>query len=279
MPEIGFVNGRFCPLAETVVSVEDRGLQFGDGIYEVIRTYGGHPFQVDAHLGRLERSARAIELPMPCAPAAWKSHIIEGVRLGGFSESKIYLQVTRGVAPREHAFPVGGAPTAIMTVREMGQSNEALREEGATVITVEDQRWGRCDIKSLNLLPNVLAREQARRAGVFEAIFVRNGQVLEGAVSNIILVRKGALVTAPEGDRILSGVTRGIVLELARKEGLSVQERPVLMEDLTHAAEVFLTGTTIEIMPVVRINGKDVAAGKPGEVTRLMNSRFRAFCS
>lgn len=278
MPDIGFVNGRFHPLEETLVSVEDRGFQFGDGVYEVIRTYGGKPFQLEAHLDRLERSARAIELPMPLAPSEWKSSVDDGLRLAGYPESKIYIQLTRGVAPREHAFPPSVAPTAIMTVRELGQPNPALQLQGVAVITVEDQRWGRCDIKSLNLLPNVLAREQARRAGVFEAVFVRHGQLLEGAISNVILVRDGALLTAPEGDRILSGVTRGIVLELARKEGLSVQERTVLVEDLTHADEVFLTGTTIEIMPVVRVNEGTVATGNPGEVTRFLNSRFHAFC-
>lgn len=278
MPDIGFVNGRFHPLEETLVSVEDRGFQLGDGVYEVIRTYGGKPFQLEAHLDRLERSARAIELPMPLAPSEWKSSIDDGLRLAGYPESKIYIQLTRGVAPREHAFPPSVAPTAIMTVRELGQPDPALQLQGVAVITVEDQRWGRCDIKSLNLLPNVLAREQARRAGVFEAVFVRHGQLLEGAISNVILVRDGALLTAPEGDRILSGVTRGIVLELARKEGLSVQERTVLVEDLTHADEVFLTGTTIEIMPVVRVNEGTVAIGKPGEVTRFLNSRFHAFC-
>ncbi len=279
MPEIGFLNGRFRPLADTVVSVEDRGFQFGDGVYEVIRTYGGVPFQLDAHLARLEQSARAIELPNPFRPQEWKSHIKEGLRLAGYPESKIYIQLTRGVAPREHAFPASASPTVVMTVREMRQPDEALRLQGVAVITVEDLRWGRCEVKSLNLLPNVLARQQAQRAGVFEALFVRNGQVFEGATSNVFVVRDGTLITPPEGERILSGVTRSVILELARKEGCSVRERPVLEEDLTHAEEILLTGTTIEIMPVTRVNGKAVANGKPGTLTLLLNSRFQAFCS
>lgn len=279
MPEIGFLDGRFRPLADTVVSVEDRGFQFGDGVYEMIRTYGGVPFQLDAHLARLERSARAIELPSPFRPQEWASHIAEGLRLAGYPESKIYLQLTRGVAPREHAFPASVSPTAVMTVREMRQADATLRLHGVAVMTVEDLRWGRCDIKSLNLLPNVLARQQAQRAGVFEALFVRDGQVFEGATSNVFLVRDGALITPPEGERILSGVTRSVILELACKEGCSVRERPVSAEELTRADEIFLTGTTIEIMPVTRVNGNTVATGKPGVLTLLLNSRFEAFRS
>jgi D-alanine transaminase len=278
MPDIGFVNGRFRPLAETVVSVEDRGFQFGDGVYEVIRTYGGLPFQLQAHLERLERSARAVELAPPFDLEGWASHVAEGLRRAAYPESKVYIQLTRGAAPREHAFPASASPTAVLTVRELRPLDPALGQRGVAVITVEDLRWGRCDVKSLNLLPNVLARQQAQRAGVFEALFVGQGRVYEGATSNLFLVRDGTLVTPQEGSRILSGVTRAVVLELARKEGMPIEERSVPVAELAQADEVFLTGTTIEIIPVVSVSGKTVAAGKPGPLTIRLMSRFEAFC-
>lgn len=276
MPDIGFLNGLFMPLGETMVLVEDRGYQFGDGVYEVIRTYHGRPFQLDAHLARLERSARAIELPMPFQTHEWQGYVAEGIRRGGYPESKVYIQLTRGVAPRDHLFPVAVRPTAVMTVREMQPLDSTLRAAGVGAITVEDLRWGRCDIKSVNLLPNVMGRQRAKESGAFEAIFVRGGEVTEGAVSNVMLVRGRVLITAPEGTRILSGVTRAIVLGLARKEGVSVQERAVGLDELHGADEIFLTGTTVEVLPVVRLDGAVVGTGKPGELTGLLSARFRS---
>lgn len=275
MPNIGFVNGRFLPLDQTVVSAEDRGYQFGDGVYEVIRTYGGVPFQLLAHLLRLERSAQAIGLSVPYRTREWQGFVEEGIRLGGFAESKVYIQVTRGVAPRDHFFPVGVPPTAILTVREMRPLDPALRSTGVGAITLEDQRWGRCDIKSVNLLPNVMARQRAREAGAFEAIFFRDGRVTEGAVSNVTVVRGGVLFTAPEGPSILSGVTRALVLAMARKEGVPVQEQAVTLEELRGADEVFLTGTTVELLAVVRVDGATIGSGQPGQITGLLTDRFR----
>ncbi len=275
MPDIGFVNGQFMPLAEAVVSVEDRGFQFGDGVYEVIRTYGGRPFQLNAHLARLERSAKAIDLPCPLSSAQWAERVAEGIRLAGYQECKVYLQLTRGPAPRDHVFPTAVHPTVVMTVRELHLLSEGLRS-GVGAITIPDFRWGRCDIKSIGLLANVLARQRAKEAGAFEAIFIRDGEVTEGAVSNVMIVRRGVLVTAPEGEHILSGVTRSLVLELARKEGLAVQERPVSEAELRGADEVFLTGTTVEVLPVNRIDGITIGSGRPGPVASLLAARFRS---
>jgi D-alanine transaminase len=275
MPDIGFVNGRFMPLEEATVSVEDRGFQFGDGIYEVIRTYHGNPFHLDAHLARFERSARAIELPLPWAIQQWTAYVNEGIKRSGYAESKVYLQLTRGAAPRDHAFPAAPKPTSVMTVREMKPMDPALQATGVAVMTMDDWRWGRCDIKSVNLLPNVMARQKAKQAGAFEAIFVRQGQVTEGAVSNVMIVEAGRVLTAPEGEHILSGVTRTIVLELARKEGLPVEERFVSLEELLRADEIFLTGTTVEVLPVIRVDGKRVSNGKPGPVTFKLQTAFR----
>lgn len=278
MPDIGFVNGRFMPLEEATVPVEDRGFQFGDGIYEVIRTYGGRLFRLDEHLARLERSARAIELPAPWDVRQWADYVQEGVQRAGYPDCKVYLQLTRGVAPRDHLFPASVKPTAVMTVREMRPMDPALRPSGVAVTTTDDWRWGRCDIKSVNLLPNVMARQQATQAGAFEAVFIRQGLVTEGAVSNVMVVKAGRVLTAPEGERILSGVTRTLVLDLARKEGLPVEERFVTLDELRHADEVFLTGTTVEVLPVIRVDGKAVGpggSGKPGPVTLRVQAAFR----
>ncbi len=275
MPDIGFLNGRFMPLADTMIPVEDRGYQFGDGVYEVIRTYRGVPFHLEAHLARLERSAKAIHLPVTFQAREWTEYLGQGIRLAGYAESKVYIQLTRGVAPRDHLFPDGVRPTAVMTIREMRPLDPAMRAEGVGVMTVEDLRWGRCDIKSVNLLPNVMARQRAKEAGAFEAVFVRAGKVTEGAVSNVMLVRGGTLVTAPDGPHILSGVTRGIVLSLARKEGVPVEERDIGVDELRRADEVFLTGTTVEVLPVVRVDGVPVGSGKPGPLTGCLSARFR----
>ena len=274
MGEMAFVNGRFLPLAGASVSIEDRGFQFGDGVYEVIRTYRGRPFMLHAHLARLNRSAEAIGLRQPYSLERWTGYMEEGLRLAAFTESKIYVQITRGVAPRDHAYAPQLEPTVVMTIRELHPLSPAVQTAGVDAITLDDIRWGRCDIKSLNLLPNVLARQQAKEAGAFEAILVKNGEVTEGSVSNVIIVDNRTLMTAPEGPRILSGVTREVVLRLARQEGLEVHEQYPSREKLFGAPEVFLTGTTVEVLPVVRIDGKPIGSGEPGPVTRQLAKRF-----
>ena len=276
MPDIACVNGCFGPVAEAVVSIEDRGFQFGDGVYEVIRTYRGKPFALDEHLARFERSAQALHLSLGLTKDQWMALVQEGLRLSQFPETKIYLQVTRGQAPRDHVFPASTVPTTVLTFRELHPLDASIRKAGVGAVTVDDIRWGRCDIKSVNLLANVLARQRAKEAGVFEAILVRDGLVTEGSVSNVMVVRNGVVETAPEGHRILSGVTRAMVLELARKEGLPVVETFVGREDLLAASEVFLTGTTVEVLPVVRIDGQPIGAGVPGPLSQLLSRRWEA---
>jgi D-alanine transaminase len=274
MLNIGLLNGRFMPLDQLMVPVEDRGYQFGDGVYEVIRTYRGQPFQTEAHLSRLDRSARAIELASPYRAEHWRAWIHEGIQRAGYPESKVYLQLTRGVAPRDHVFPQQATPTAVLTVRQMTELNPALRSTGVDVMTLEDLRWARCDIKSINLLGNVMARQRAKAAGAFEAVFIRDGQITEGAVSNVMIVRGSVVITAPEDHRILAGVTRRLVLDLARKHGLGVEERVIPIEELRRADEIFLTGTTIEVLPVVRVDGQSVKMGRPGPVTTQLSDWF-----
>lgn len=275
MSEIAFVNDVFMPLSEACVSVEDRGFQFGDGIYELLRVYAGVPFHLTDHLGRLEQSAQAIGIPLPYTRDRWAAVIAEAVSRSGFAEAKVYIQVTRGVAPRDHV-PTGPmAPTVVVTVRAVAPSASELYATGADVVTVSDIRWTRCNIKSVGLLANVLAKLQARDAGAVEALFVRDGYVLEGATSNVMAVQNRCLVTPPEGPLLLPGVTRKVVLELAQAAGVAVKEQPVTEEEFYASDEVFLTGTTIEVLPVARVNGRPIGAGAPGPVTKLLMARFR----
>ena len=274
MPNVAFINGTFVPMAEAKVSIEDRGFQFGDGVYEVIRTYRGRPFELEAHLARLDRSATALDLKQPYSHDDWTRHILEGIRRAAYPEAKIYVQITRGVAPRDHAYSDDATPTVVMTVREFHPLDRSVQVAGVEAITTEDIRWGRCDIKSVNLLANVLARQQVKQAQVFEAILVNEGLVTEGAVSNVMVVQGGTVVTAPQGPRILSGITRAVVLDLARSEGLPVQERFVSQADLYEADEVFLTGTTVEVLAVIRVDGKIIGDGRPGLIAQRLAARF-----
>jgi D-alanine transaminase len=275
MADVAFVNGQFMPLDDATVSIEDRGFQFGDGVYEVIRTYRGRPFELEAHLARLDRSAQALELSCSYSRSQWTQYIREGLSRAAYPEAKIYLQLTRGKAPRDHVFPSNTVVSTIMTIREFHALSQSVQDAGVSAVVIDDVRWGRCDIKSINLLPNVLARQQAKQAGVFEAILVKEGLVTEGSVSNIMAIQKGTLITAPESPLILSGITRMVVLELARKEGIPIDERPVRLADLPYVDELFLTGTTVEVLGVVTVDGKIIGAGKPGPITQRLAARFK----
>ena len=209
MPEIAYVNGEFLPLERATVRVEDRGFQFADGVYEVVRTYDGKPFATDEHLARLSRSLDAIELKNPLRVEQWKSIIDEGIRRSGFAEAIAYLQVTRGCAPRHRGMPKDVEPTIVMTVRQLGPPPTKVRETGIAVITVPEFRWGRCDIKSIALLPSVLAYQAARKAGANDAIFVGDDDTVnESTAGNVFIVTGGRLRTPPKGTRILPCVRR-----------------------------------------------------------------------
>jgi D-alanine transaminase len=274
MPDIAFINGRFLPWDEATISIDDRGFQFGDAVYEVIRTYRGSPFELIAHLARLDRSAGELSLRQPYTSLQWTRWIQQGLSLAGYQDAKIYIQLTRGAAPREHSFPSDILPTVVMTIRKFHPLAPEVRRSGVSACTREDLRWGRCDIKSVNLLANVLAREEAKKAGVFETILVRDGLVMEGALSNVMAVHDGLVVTAPEGPRILSGVTRTVVLELAKKDDIAIEERFMPIDFLYRADEVFLTGTTLEVLGVVQIDGQTIGSGQPGPLTKMLAARW-----
>ncbi len=275
MPNLAFVNGKWSSISAAKVSVEDRGFQFGDGIYELIRTYGGQVFHIHEHLARLEASAKEIEITLPYSGDQLERVIRLGCRKSGFSDVKIYIQVTRGAAPRLHSFPKKVKPTVVMTFREFEPLPLKLREEGVAIISVPDIRWARCNVKSLNLLPNVMGREQALRAGAFEAVFVRDGKVTEGAGSNLFAVIGKKIITPPAGPYILSGITREVVLQIGKENGLEMVEKELKLAQLYAADELFLTGTTVEVLPVIRLDGKPIGAGRPGEKTKFLSRAFQ----
>jgi D-alanine transaminase len=275
MPEIAYVNGEFLPLERATVRVEDRGFQFADGVYEVVRTYGGKPFATDEHLARLSRSLDGIELENPLNVEQWKSIINEGIRRSGFAEAIVYLQVTRGCAPRHRSMPKDVEPTLVMTVRELGSPAATIRETGIAVITVPEFRWARCDIKSVALLPSVLAYQAARKAGANDAIFVDEADTVnEATAGNVFVVTDGRLRTPPKSTRILPGVTRDKLLEAARAVGIGTAEERITKSELLSAQEVFLSSTTAEVTPVATVDGKQIGNGKPGPVATRVYEQF-----
>lgn len=274
MPDVAFLNGRFIPLSRARVSVEDRGFQFGDGIYELIRSYGGCLFHVEDHIRRLRQSLQAIQLPPVYEEEQWKDILEKALKKSAYLEAKVYIQVTRGVAPRDHCFPSQIDPTVVVTVREMKKLPKSYQRDGVSVISESDIRWSRCDIKSINLLPNILAKQKAKEHGVLEVIFLRDGWVWEGAGSNVFSLRGNKLLTPPKGAKVLSGVTREAVIQLGRGLGLTVSEEPLSMESLLASDEVILTATTLEVLPVVAVDGKTIGSGKPGPIQKRLYEGF-----
>lgn len=276
MSDLAYVEGKFVPLAEAKVSVEDRGFLFADGVYEVIVAYDGRPFKLPEHLARLRRSAAAIRLPLPKDANEIQRIVEEGIRQGGFQNTKIYLQITRGSAPRSHPFPADVKSNFVATFRAKGEVPQETRKKGVSVITTEDIRWTKCYIKSVALLPNVLANQKAVEAGAFEAVFVTSkGIVHEGTASNIFIVKNEKVLTPSKTEKILHGVTREAVLQCARDAGCEIFEHTVTIKELLQADEVFLTGTTIEVLGVVKVDGKTIGAGVVGPVTKRIYAKFR----
>lgn len=269
---IVFLNGEYLPAEEARVPVDDRGFLFADGIYEVIRVYDGRPFLDTPHYDRLRSGLEAIRIatePVEAIRAAAARLLEENDLQSG--DATIYIQVTRGVAPRRHSFPDDGVPpTVYVAARPFRQHPAAYWQKGVAAITVPDTRWSRCDIKSIALLPNVLANQQAKEAGAFEALLVRDGVLIEGSHSNLAGVIDDTLVTYPVCNYILPGITRRLAIDLARTLDIPVRERPIRIEELARVQELFLTGTTTEIMPITTLDGRPVGSGGPGPVaTRL----------
>ncbi len=269
---IVWLDGEYLPADRARVSVFDRGFLFADSVYEVIPVYGGHPFRLAEHLARLDHSLAGIALANPLPHATWREIIGTVAARNGGGDLSVYLQVTRGAAgKRDHCFPEGVRPTVFVMATPLAPVPAELLEQGASVITREDLRWRRCDIKATALLPNVLMRQQAQEAGAHEALLVRDGEVTEGSASNVFIVEPdGLLVTPPKGPFILPGITRDLVLELARTDGIASCERSIALAGLSRAREVWITSSTREVLAVTRLDGNPVGDGRPGPVWQRM---------
>ena len=271
---IVYLGGQLLESREASISIDDRGFLFGDGVYEVVRARNGRLFEAAAHQERLERSLREIAIDPPASVGAGGMEDLCGelIRANGFGtgDATVYVQVTRGAAPRIHSFPAPYTPPTVFASASAFHAPIGLREQGAAAITRPDIRWSRCDIKSINLLPNVLAKQAAVEAGAFEAMLVRDGLLTEGASTNIFCVVDGSLRTHPLGDHILGGITRAVVLELAAEAGVGVIEEAVPEADLSAVDEIFATGTTTDVQPIVLVDTRPVGDGRPGPVTRLL---------
>lgn len=277
MSRVAYVNGEYLPQREASVNVEDRGYQFADGIYEVVHLYRGRFVDEDLHLDRLERSLREVRIPMPMRRAALVHVLHEVARRNRVSDGLLYMQVTRGVARRDHAFPAKATrPAVVVTIRRIPPYPRAAEPWATTAITQPDLRWARCDIKSTGLLPNVLARQAAREQGAAEAILIDGaGMVTEGAATSFWIVdAEGVLRTRPLSHAILPGCTRAALIEAMRDDGIAFEERPFSEAEMRAAREAFITSATSFVKPIVRIDGAPVGDGSVGPVTRRLFDLF-----
>lgn len=283
MSRIAYVNGQYREMRDASVNIEDRGYQFSDGVYEVCEIRDGRIVDLPRHLARLQRSLRELRIDMPMSLAALEIVIDEVVRRNRIGYGIVYLQITRGVARRDHGFPTTPVrPAVVVTARSLNfQKNQDTAAHGIGVITVPENRWPRVDIKSVSLLPNVLAKQQAREAGAYEAWFVdREGFVTEGSSSNAwIVTREGRVVTRSAVEGILAGITRAVLIEVLAALQITLEERPFTPEEAYGAAEAFVTASSQIVMPVVRIDGRPVGDGKPGPITRRLREEFHRFAA
>lgn len=275
MPDLAYLNGEIMPIEKATVPIEDRGYQFGDGVYEFVASYAGRLFMLEEHLDRLERSMGELAFdPIPRDDI--KKAILKLFDQSGYPRAGIYIQISRGVAPRNHAFSPGMSPQIVMTIRAVKELPQSLRKNGARAITVKDLRWGRCDIKTIQLAANCLAKQKALDAGCDDAIFVSEQDVVrEGTSSNLFIVSDGRLITHPLTHNILPGITRLAILGICRNAGLKVQESFFGIEELYGADEVFLTGTVTEVLPIVRIDEKPIGDTTVGTTTRRLYALLR----
>ncbi len=276
--ETAYLNGQFLPLSEARISPLDRGFLFADGVYEVIPVYAGQAFRLNDHLRRLEQSLQGIRLPNPLSRQQWQAMIVNLIEQNGAGEQAVYLQVTRGSAVRNHAFPKN-CPATIFAMSNQRQPVAPidLATAGVCAITAEDIRWHNCHLKTIALLPNILLRQQAVDAGCFEAILVRDGMVTEGAASNVFIVENERLLTPPADHLVLPGITRDVVLELAASAGVTHGQEPLSRERLQTADEIWLTSSTRELVPVIRLDDKDVGDGHAGPLWLRMQTCYRHF--
>lgn len=279
MPDIAFLNGKFLPIEDAYVHIEDRGFQFGDSLYEVARMYNGVPFRAGEHLDRMFRGCEFIGLELPYSKPQLLEIFDEAAMRSGYKEQDafIYIQVTRGMAgPRSHVITPGYKPTIVITVRAIEPLAESAREKGLKSITHPDWRWANCFVKSTTLLPNVLVRTKAVQLGCYDAVQYReDGYITEGTVSNFFAVINGTLRTHPKSDRILWGITREAVIDCAKRVGVPVEERAIRVDEVYVASECFFSDTYGEVAPIVEIDGKKIGEGKTGPIAMKLWRAFR----
>ena len=272
-----YLNGEFMPIEQARVPVLDRGFIFGDGVYEVIPVYSRHPFRLAEHLRRLRASLDGIRLSNPHDDAEWTRLVRRLIELNEPEDQSLYLHVTRGVAKRDHAFPKGVAPTVFMMSNALVTPPGDQIEKGVGAITATDNRWLRCDIKAIALLPNVLLRQLAVDADCVETVLLRDGIMTEGAASNIFVVKDGILLAPPKNHLMLPGITYDVVLELAQADGIKLEVRPVAESELRGADEAWLTSSTKEVLAIVRLDGKALGKGVPGPLFRRMYALYQEY--
>jgi D-alanine transaminase len=273
-----YLNGQFLPIEDAKISPLDRGFLFGDGGYEVIPVYSRRPFRIDEHLRRLQITLDGIRLPNPHSLDEWRRLVERIIADNDFSDQSVYIQVTRGAdSKRDQAFPAGVQPTTFIFTVPLVTPSAVQRETGIAVISALDNRWLRCDLKTVALLANVLLRQQAIDAGCVETIMLRDGYLTEGAASNIFVVREGLLLAPPKDHRMLPGITYDVVLELAARHGMPHEVREISEAEVRSADELWMTSSTKEVLPITTLDGKPVGTGKPGPAARQMYAWYCAF--
>jgi D-alanine transaminase len=272
-----FLNGQFLPLEDAKVSVLDRGFVFGDGVYEVVPVYSKVPFRLEEHLARLERSLAAVAIRNPHTREQWRGFIAGLVARQSFEDQAVYFQVTRGVAKRDHAFPKNVEPTVFMMSNPLVNPPQEQVQKGGIAISAQDNRWLRCDIKSISLIGNCLLRQLSAEEGGAETILFRDGKLTEASASNIFIVKRGVILSPPKSNLILPGITYDVVTELARANGLPLELREVAEAEVRGADEVWATSSSKEVFPIVELDGRKIGDGRPGPVFHRMYQLYQEF--
>ena len=272
-----FLNGRLLPIEQATVSVLDRGFIFGDGVYELVPVYSRVPFRLEEHLARLERSLGETRIRNPYSHAQWRAHLYALIDAQPFEDQGIYFQVTRGVAKRDHAFPVNVEPTVFMMSNPLVNPQPAQVEKGASAVSAQDYRWLRCDIKSISLIGNCLLRQISAEAGGAETILFREGKLTEASASNVFIVKLRVIQSPPKSNLILPGITYDVVVELARANGLPLEFKDIPEADVRAADELWVSSSSKEVFPIVQLDGRPVGDGRPGPVFQRMYALYQEF--
>ncbi len=272
-----YLNSEFVALQDAHISVLDRGFIFGDGVYEVIPTYSRKPFRLQHHLARLNNSLTAIHIKNPLNSVQWQQLIEQIIHKNTYEDQSVYLQITRGIAPRDHSFPHQEKPTIFIMTTPFEKQPPEIAKKGVHAISLPDNRWQNCHIKTISLLPNVLLRQQAFDKGAIEAILIREGEATEGATSNLFIILEDCLITPPKGPLLLPGITRDLIVELADKQNICLKEQAITEAELFNAQEIWLTSSTKEILPVTKLNDKIISNGKPGAHWHQMIDAYHSY--